>query len=153
MPISARASRIGLPALRASITDSAEACDWSASASRCSSAARSPGVTARQAGNAAWARATAASSASASARGTCAITCSVAGSRTSIITDYKLAARLAALEHAAALVVRHDLVEQPLLGLAVVQIVLPDGLAEGVPRELAALPQLDRLAQRRGEGL
>ena len=52
MPISPRASPIGLPALRASSSASSSWCSSSASASRCRSAARSAGVTARQAGNA-----------------------------------------------------------------------------------------------------
>ena len=46
-------------------------------------------------------------------------------------------AGLAALEHAAALVVGHDLVEQPLLRLPVVEVVAPDGLAERLAREVA----------------
>ena len=43
--------------------------------------------------------------------------------------------QLPALEHARALVVRHDLVEQALLGPPVVQVVLPDGVAEDAARE------------------
>src|SRR6266545_3945993 len=65
-----------------------------------------------------------------------------------------LMARLsAALEHAPALVVRHDLIEQSLLGAAVVEIVAPDGLPEGLAGELASLPEVDRLPQRRRKGL
>src|SRR5262249_33227680 len=59
----------------------------------------------------------------------------------------------ATLEHAAPLVVSDDLVEQALLGAAVVQIVLPDRLAERALGELARLPERDGLAQRRGERL
>src|SRR5262249_22181827 len=63
------------------------------------------------------------------------------------------ARRSAALEHARPLVVRHDLVEQALLGLAVVEVVRPYVLAESLLRERALLPQLDRFAQRRWERL
>ena len=55
---------------------------------------------------------------------------------------------LAALEHAALLVVRHDLVEQALLELAVVQVVLVDRVAERLLGEVALLPEPDRLAER-----
>ena len=56
IPISPRASAIGLPALRASSVASSSASASSASARPRSSVARSPGATARQAGNAAFAR-------------------------------------------------------------------------------------------------
>src|SRR5207302_10666330 len=56
-------------------------------------------------------------------------------------------AALAALEHARALVVRDDLVEQALLGLAVVQVVRPDLLAEDLLGERALLPELDGFAE------
>ena len=82
MPISPRASEIGLPALRASIRARSSRCSSSAFASWCSSAERSPGLTARQAGNAAFARATAASVSSTPACGISAITLAVAGSTT-----------------------------------------------------------------------
>src|SRR5262249_22920409 len=68
-------------------------------------------------------------------------------------TAYVRARRSAALEHACPLVVRHDLVEQALLGLAVVEVVRPHVLAEDLLRERALLPQLDRFAQRRWERL
>src|SRR6188472_3911514 len=60
---------------------------------------------------------------------------------------------LAALEHAGALVVGDDLVEQPLFGLAVVQVVEPDVVAEGPLDEIAVLPVRHRFAQRRWERL
>ena len=84
MPISPRASEIGLPALRASSVARSSARSSIALASRWSSAERSPGATARQAGNARLARSTAASVSSTPARGSSAITCSVAGSITAI---------------------------------------------------------------------
>src|SRR5215211_6627391 len=59
----------------------------------------------------------------------------------------------AALEHPAPLVVRDHLVEQALFGPTVVEVVLPDGVAEGPLGEVARLPEVDRLAQRRGERL
>src|SRR5205823_12919580 len=59
--------------------------------------------------------------------------------------------RSSALEHAAPLVVGDDFVEQALLGATVVEIVAPDLLAERGAGEVAALPQLDRLSQARGE--
>ena len=85
MPISPRASPIGLPALRASSLASSSACSSSAFASRCSSGAPVVGASARHAGKAALARSTAASVSSTPARGTSAITSSVAGSMTWII--------------------------------------------------------------------
>src|SRR5439155_17812631 len=60
---------------------------------------------------------------------------------------------LTALEHATALVVRYDLVEESLLRSPVVQVVAPDALAEGLAGELALLPQVDRLAKGRRERL
>src|SRR5918995_6111891 len=68
-------------------------------------------------------------------------------------TDTADVPRLAPLEHPRALVVGDHLVEQPLLRPPVVQIVLPYRLAERPLGELAALPQIDRLAQRRRERL
>src|SRR5512132_871993 len=84
MPISPRASEIALPALRASSVASSSARSSIASASRWSRAERSAGSTARHPGNAALARAIAASVSSIPARGTSAITCSVAGSITAM---------------------------------------------------------------------
>ena len=71
-----------MPALRASIRARLSCSAASASARRWISVARSPGVTSRQAGNAALARATAASTSSTPARGTSAIGRAVAGSIT-----------------------------------------------------------------------
>jgi hypothetical protein len=68
--------------LRASSTASSSWCSATVSASRCNSRARSPGATARQAGQAALDRATAASTSAAVARSIVARTSSVAGSRT-----------------------------------------------------------------------
>src|SRR5205085_11580265 len=113
---------------------------------RRSRAARSSGDTARQAGKAAFARATTSSTSAAPARGTSAITCSVAGSTTSITGE-----NLAAFEHPAALVVGDDLVEQPLFGSSVVQVVAPHRITEGFARELAPLPEINGLAKRGGE--
>ena len=59
----------------------------------------------------------------------------------------------AALEHPAALVVGHDLVEEPLLRAPVVEVVLVHRLAERLLGERAALPQVDRLAHRGRERL
>src|SRR5215204_4271466 len=59
---------------------------------------------------------------------------------------------LAPLEHPPPLVVCDDLVELLLLVAPVVEVVALDLLAEGGLDELAAFPQLQRLAQRRGEG-
>src|SRR5439155_16836627 len=59
----------------------------------------------------------------------------------------------ATLEHAPALVVGDDLREQALLGPAVVEVVLPDFLTERALGELAALPEIHRLRERRREGL
>ena len=82
IPTSPRASLIGLPALRASSRDSFSASCATAAAKRRMSFARSPGVTARQAGKAALALATAWSASSRVASGTSARTSSVAGSMT-----------------------------------------------------------------------
>jgi hypothetical protein len=60
---------------------------------------------------------------------------------------------LAALEHPASLVVGDDLVEEPLLSPPVVQVVLPDRLAERLAGEVASLPELDGLAERGWERL
>ena len=80
MPISPRASEIGLPALRASSRASSSTFSSSAFARRCSRAERSAGATARQAGKASFARETAASVSSTPAWGTSAMTSAVAGS-------------------------------------------------------------------------
>src|SRR5262245_21987566 len=82
MPISPRASEIGLPTFRASSTASSSACSRTPAARRRSRLARSPGVTARHAGKTALARATASSVSAAPACGSSAITSSVAGSTT-----------------------------------------------------------------------
>src|SRR5262245_46479779 len=50
----------------------------------------------------------------------------------------------AALEHAPALVIGDHLVEQPLLGAAVVDVVLVDRVTERLLGELAFLPEVDR---------
>ena len=84
MPISPRASPIGLPALRASSTREVLGPLLERVSQLRSSADRSAGSTARHAGNASRAAATAASVSSTPARGTSAITCSVAGSTTEI---------------------------------------------------------------------
>jgi hypothetical protein len=80
--ISPRALAIGFPTLRASSRASSSCRASSASAIHSSTRARSPGATARQDGNAAFARATASSAAAASASGSSASTSSVAGSTT-----------------------------------------------------------------------
>src|SRR5215211_2954285 len=85
MSISPRASEIGLPALRASSVARSARRASIASARACMSAVRSSGVIARQAGNASFARATAASTSAASPRGTSAITSAVAGSTTASV--------------------------------------------------------------------
>src|SRR6202171_2191242 len=82
MPISARASRIALPALRASSTASSSRWAASLSASERGMCARSPGGRARQADSAAVAAATASSTSPGPARATSASTVSVAGSIT-----------------------------------------------------------------------
>src|SRR5262249_9134130 len=60
--------------------------------------------------------------------------------------------RLPALEHAAALVVRHNLVELPLLVGRVVRVMALDRLTEGRADEVAGIPELLGLAERRREG-
>src|SRR5918992_6167065 len=65
----------------------------------------------------------------------------------------RLATTLAALEHAAPLVVGDHLIEQPLLGAPVVQVVRPHVLAERLLCERARLPEVDRLAQGGRESL
>src|SRR5437016_5637710 len=79
MPTSKRAPPIGLPTFCDSIRASSSACSSTSVASRRSRRARSSGETARQAGKAAFARATAASVCSTSACSSSAIGCSVAG--------------------------------------------------------------------------
>src|SRR6202035_4375176 len=60
---------------------------------------------------------------------------------------------LATLEHPLSLVRRHDLVEKPLLGARVVEIVVDDLVPEQRARHRPALEALDRLAQGAGETL
>src|SRR6476660_8082270 len=64
-----------------------------------------------------------------------------------------LTGRLAAFEHAPPLVVGDDLVELLLLVAPVVEVVGVDRLTECLLGELAALPEPDRLAERRRERL
>src|SRR5579862_490332 len=59
----------------------------------------------------------------------------------------------ATLEQPLALPGRDDAVEQPLLGPAVVQVVLDDGVAEGLTCDVPRLERRDRLAKRRREPL
>ena len=79
MPTSPRAPWIGLPTLRDSSRASSSPCSSTSVASRRRSPARSVGATARQAGNASFARATAASVSSTPAASISAIVSSVAG--------------------------------------------------------------------------
>src|SRR5689334_24563973 len=60
---------------------------------------------------------------------------------------------LATLEHPAALVIGHGLVEEPLLRPSVVQVVIDDLVAEDLPRGAAALEPVGRVAQRVREAL
>src|SRR3954453_4462681 len=147
MPISPRASPIGLPALRASSTDSSSWRSASASARRCSSRARSGGATARHAGNAAFARATAASASSAPARGISARTSSVAGSRTPSMPE--VAVGLEPLEATEALPVGDGRVEGRELDAGVVEVVRDDLLAERLARDGAGAEQLGGVAEGR----
>src|SRR5919198_1334185 len=57
---------------------------------------------------------------------------------------------LGALEEPLPLVAGHGLVEEPLLGTRVVQVVVDDLVAEGLPGERRALERLDRLPDRGG---
>src|SRR5207253_804850 len=87
MPTSARAPEIGLPTFCDSICASSSACCSTRVASRRRSRARSVGVTRCHSGNAAQARATAASVSSTPASSSSAIGCSVAGLRTCTAAD------------------------------------------------------------------
>src|SRR6478672_4884027 len=60
---------------------------------------------------------------------------------------------LATLEHLLALVARDGLVEQPLLGTPVVEVVVDDVVTEGGAADRARLELGDRLAQRRRKAL
>src|SRR5947209_8800484 len=62
-------------------------------------------------------------------------------------------AGLATLEHPLPLIAGHRLVEQPLLGARVVQVVVDDLVAEKLARDRALLEARDRLAQRVREPL
>src|SRR3954452_12583301 len=146
MPTSPRESAIGLPTLRVSSSASSSRCSSTVSASRRSSRTRSPGATADHAGNAARARATAASASSTPARSSVAIVRSVAG-----LTTVRVP--LPTLEQSLALVAGDDAVEELLLGARVVEVVVDDVVAERRPRDLALLERGDRLAQRRREAL
>src|SRR5919204_6726247 len=84
--ISSFAYESGLPTFRDSSSASSSACSSIRSASFSSSSARSAGVESSHAGSAAFAAATARSTSSAPQRGTSAITSSVAGLMTSIVS-------------------------------------------------------------------
>src|SRR5918994_7433584 len=60
---------------------------------------------------------------------------------------------LATLEQSLPFVARHDLVEDPLLGVRVVEVVVDDVVAERAAGEGALLERADRLAQRVREAL
>src|ERR687885_1148379 len=62
-------------------------------------------------------------------------------------------AGIATLEQPLALVARHHLVEEPLLGARVVEVVVDDVVSERTPRDQASLERGDRLAQRPREAL
>src|SRR6266516_7736583 len=71
----------------------------------------------------------------------------------STLFPYTTLFRSTPFEHPPALVVGDDLVELLLLVPAVVEVVSLHLLAERVANEVAALPELERLAQGRREGL
>src|SRR5436309_15353785 len=60
---------------------------------------------------------------------------------------------LATLEKLLSFIAGDGLVEQTLLGPAVVEVVVDDLVAEGISRERPFLQRRDRFAQRRGEAL
>src|SRR5205085_4189582 len=125
MPTSARAPPIGLPTFCDSMRASSSTFSSTSVATRRIRRARSVGENARQAGNAAFARATAASVSSTPASGSCTIVCSVAGLTT---------AGTASFEHVAAPARRRA---------ELVLLVLddPDGVALGVREQ----PERDHL--------
>src|SRR5712691_11815839 len=100
MPTSPRESEMGFPTLRVSICASSSPFSSTSVASRRNRRARSEGVTARHAGKAAFARATAASASSTSACSSSAIGSSVAGLTTCTVL----------------LGLSHELLEQPRVG-------------------------------------
>src|SRR5207245_4509024 len=94
IPTSPRESEIGLPTLRVSASASSSPCSSTSVASRRRRRTRSPGETARQGGNAAFARATAASVSSTPAESSSAIGSSVAGLTTCTVLARLLDERL-----------------------------------------------------------
>src|SRR5215213_2149633 len=146
MPISARASAIGLPVLRISNWASRSRSASSRSANRRSSRERSAGATARQPSKAAAARATAASASSAVAASSRSITASVAGSRTSSTVT-----RSQPLEAPEPLPVGHGGVEGVQLDGGHVGVVVDHVGPERLAGDLAVGEQVAGLAQGPGD--